>query len=262
MQSTPARQHLVTWSPLTGRQEQIIRTFDLMQRSRTLKVWVWQQEGGRKYTSCTETDSLFNISLKGILPHTQYTIQSKTTRSKEPVHNWKLSTAHIQLHTMKKTALFNNKTETTQWSQMWLKQVSREIIIQRLFPWVCVVAVKAPPALYWIWLYCLSSTQPHRPSSFQLCSPPTVQPLQPSLKVNPGWPHVSPPASEHHHGCCNREQTQTTLSNTEKHLQADQHRQPHTFKAGCLGLSRTMVSLTTVKQTDNFQGAHYENSNH
>lgn len=94
-----------------------------MQRSRTLKVWVWQQEGGRKYTSCTETDSLFNINLKGILPHTQYTIQSKITQSKEPVHNWKLSTAHIQLHTMKNTALFNNKTETTQWSQMWLKQV-------------------------------------------------------------------------------------------------------------------------------------------
>lgn len=29
------------------------------------------------------------------------------------MHNWKLSTAHIQLHTMKNTALFNNKTNHT-----------------------------------------------------------------------------------------------------------------------------------------------------
>lgn len=234
-----------------------------MQRSRTLKVWVWQQEGGRKYTSCTETDSLFNINLKGILPHTQYTIQSKITQSKEPVHNWKLSTAHIQLHTMKNTALFNNKTETTQWSQMWLKQVKVSFKSSRDY---------FPGSVWLLSKLHLLYTE----SDCIVCPPPNHTGHHPSSSAHlplsspfsPLWRWILADLTslhQHqsiHHGCCNREQTQTTLSNTEKHLQADQHRQPHTFKAGCLGLSRTMVSLTTVKQTDNFQGAHYENSNH
>lgn len=35
-----------------------------------------------KYTSCTETDSLFTANLKGILPQTQYAVQTTIAQSK------------------------------------------------------------------------------------------------------------------------------------------------------------------------------------